>query len=313
MKREAIIFLYLITIINSFSEGRDVMNFYEPLDFENRFGAYVEVKKDSNSDDYNYVYGDGLIRYNEEWLSEYDVRKKNEKNIKIDGQPDRDVDGWESTLSLYKILEPLKINEKQIYNDAGFVYFYDQINDTGTVTTTSERSEFRGRYRLRFDSNIGKGGSYSGFDLYAGAVHSGDKSGYHHELNFVNSTNLGYGFQNITNQANEILDYDNYDSTYRPSLENILKWTVEFDTNWAFSTELYANFEKYCNGSTEDYNIEGFLIPYFLYDNLIRENFSVYGKIGVLGYGFNQYKSGEKTYTESGQYMNITLGFNYFW
>lgn len=313
MRRKLIMLTYFIIAINSFSEGRDVMNYYEDFDYENRFGMHMEAKKDSNSDDYNYIYGEGLIQYNENWYSEYDVRKKNEKNIKTEGQPDRDADGWESTLSLYKILKPLKYGNKEIYNDAGIVYYYDQLNDTGVVTTASERSEFKGRYRLRVNSDFGKGGSYSGFDAYVGAVHSVNKDGYHHEFDLINMTNIGYGFQNITIQSNEILDYDNYDSTYRPSLENTFKWTYDYSLNWAFSLEFYTNFEKYCNGTTEDYNMEGSLIPYLLYDKLLVENFNIYAKIGVLGYGVNQYKSNGKTYNESGHYMNIVLGVNYYW
>lgn len=313
MRSRLIIFMYLIMAINSFSEGRDVMNYYEDLDYENRFGMHIEAKKDSNSDDLNYVYGEGLIRYNENWYSEYDIRKKNEKNIKVEGQPERDADGWESMFSLYKVLKPLKYGDSEIYNDAGLVYYYDQLNDTGVVTTASERSEFKGRYRLRVNSDFGKGGSYSGFDVYVGAVHSVNKDGYHHEFDLINITNIGYGFQNITIQSNEILDYDDYNSTYRPSLENTFKWTCDYNENWAFSVEFYANFEKYCNGTTEDYNMEGSIIPYLLYDKLLRENFNIYAKIGALGYGVNQYKSNSKTYNESGRYMNIALGFNYYW
>lgn len=312
-KRRLAVSLYLIVFLNSFAAGRDALNFYEEIEHDSRSGAYIEAEKDADSDNYNFILGEGLIKYNEDWYSEYDVRKKYEENIKTEGEPDRDADGWETTFSLYKVLKPFSYKETEFYHDAGIVYFYDQLNDTGTITTNSERHEFRARYRLRFASDVGKGGSYSGFDFYTGPVHSVGDDGFHHELNFVNTTNLGYGFQNITVQYNEILDYDDYDSTYRPALENTFKWTYDFNENWAFSTELYFNLEKYCNGTKDDYNVEVSLIPYLLYDKMIKENFNVYAKIGALGYGVNEYRTDEETYNESGMYMNIILGFNYFW
>lgn len=297
----------------SFSVGIDKINFYEEIESSNINNTYIDFYKDSNSDNYNFILGEGLLDYENGWRSEYSVKKKYEKNIESSEANQEDAHGWETDLSLYKELRPLKVKGKELYNDIGIVYYYDQLDQTGATTVKSERHEFKARYRIRMSSNLGKGGSYSGIDIYSGVVNSTQKDGSIHGIDFINITNLGYGFQNITQQSNEILDYNNYDSTYKPSIENTFRWTYELNENWAFSPELYANLEKYTGGSSENYDIEFSIIPYLLYSNQLKEDLYIFSKIGLIGYGMEEYKTSGVTYNDKGVYLKLIAGITYVW
>lgn len=313
LKKKIIVLIHLVISQLILAGGIEKLNFYEETDYNNLNTTYIDYKQDSNSDNYNYILGEGVIDYGNGLYSEYTVKKKYEKNIHISGANPEDLDGYETNLSLFKMLEPLKFFGKELYNDIGIVYFYDQFSTADIIPVNSEHHEFKGRYRVRVASDIGKGGSYSGIDIYAIGVKSSNKSGSRYEFNFLNSTNIGYGLQNITTQYNELMDYDNYNSTYKSSLENIFKWTFDFSENWAFSPEFYANFDKYSGGTNDDYNMELSIIPYILYNKDIRENLNFYSKLGLIGYGMEEYKTNGKTFNDSGVYINLVAGLNYSW
>lgn len=92
--------------------------------------------------------------------------------------------------------------------------------------------------------------------------------------------NLGYGIQWLNALESEYLHYNQYRNGNRNKYESTLRWTYEWNENFAFSPEVLLKIEKY-HGNKKGKTSEFVIGPNLLYTKDIKENVRIYGKVGL--------------------------------
>ena len=190
---------------------------------------------------------------------------------------------------------------------------YQQLSIPSDSGGNFDKSELALRYRVRTTADIGKGGTYWGFDFWAAKVFVTGDDGYSLEANLVTATNWGYGFQTFNTIYNEYYDWGGFDGTHRLGIESYTRWTHELSRYWAFVIEAGIEANTYSGGTTSDYNNEFTLYPHLLYNREVCEDLRVFGEIGLPGYRYAKSKNDFDLDSSSGIYWTALIGIQYIW
>ena len=286
-------------------KGIDVLNFYIPVEEKNRFYTSIdyEIKNDKNI--YQWKMAEGYLEINNLWDFEYNIEKEFHKQKKDERKK---YYGWDNKFTFVKTLKIADIAEKEWNNSLILGLEQSQIDDKGFEV---ERYKLFAGYRMRTSLNIGKGGTYFGFDFIGKKVLSKEKDGWSAEFNIISSTNMGYGFQLFNTVYNEFLYYDNYEGTYRFGLESFLRWTYELNNNWAFSIDTGIDTDKYFKNTTDDYNLELYIYPHFLFSYNLNPELRIIGEIGLPSYKFTRDEAADYKNFKDQIYFYSKIGIEY--
>ncbi|MGL5089308.1 MAG: hypothetical protein ACRC6Z_07690 [Cetobacterium sp.] len=289
--------LFLIVSSPVLAGGVEIMNFYEEIYENNVIKSYFEVEK---TKDYEYkkwkiAEGNSLIGKN--YKLDYEIMKR-EKN-------------WENEIAFSKKLLDYNMLLKNWSNEIGVVWNYEQVSNSEQAKESDEKNKLSLRYRMRTNSEFGKGGTYWGVD-FIGSIDEGTddekkRGGYSGEINLVSITNLGYGFQTYNTLYNEYLNYGPNDGAFLFRIQDLTKWSYEIAENWVFSIEAETNFYKYSKNTKYDSNLKFNIMPYIQYNREVMKNLRVFAKLGLGGYNYENYKT--KAYKENLEYKNVTKGY----
>lgn len=286
-------------------KGIDVMNFYIPVEEKNKFYSSFDYEIKSDKNIYQWRMAEGYLEINQYWDFEFTVEK--EYHRQKTGER-RKYKGWDNSFSVVRGLNKSKYFNREWSNSAVFGLEQNQIDDKGFEI---ERYKIFAGYRMRTSLDMGKGGTYFGFDFLGKKVISTNKDGWSGELKIVSATNMGYGFQLFNTIYNEYIYFDTYKGTYRIGMESFLKWTYELSNNWAFSVTAGLDTDKYYKNTLDNYNVEAYLYPHLLFSYNISTKTRINGELGLPSYKITRDKAvGYKNFRDRG-YFYTKIGIEY--
>ena len=303
MNIKQIIYIFFLFNMTSFAVGREILNFYIEESENNVYQNYGELESKAGKKFYKWKMGTGTSNFNENWVFDYDIEKKYDK--------EENTDGWENTFSIFRKLKEKDIFGKNWYSDIGPYIKYNVSDIAGDFGEDFKENKYSLRYRVRTNSDLGLGGAYWGIDFFISSIDTNSRDGYSFEGNFTGNINLGYGFQNFFTIYNEYLDYANNKGTYLFRVENNFRWTYDLSENFALSIDSEIDSYNYFKNTDQDKSFKFNVGPYILYNQDITDKFRVFAKVGVVGYNFEEVKTKFSSVSESGLYMKIRCGFEY--
>ncbi|MGL5579713.1 MAG: hypothetical protein ACRDCE_01910 [Cetobacterium sp.] len=304
IKKIISIFLLLnVVYTNSYAVGQEILNFYIEEPESSRYESYLELESKRGKELYKWKIATGSTEVSEDWNMTYDIERKFDKGS--------NSDGWENTFSIYKELNEFQGFGKKWYRDIGPYVKINTTKSKGEFSNFSKENKYSMRYRIRTNSDLLLGNTYWGFDIFLSAIDSNIRDGISLEGNLTGGMNLGYGFQNFFTVYNEYLDYANNKGTYLFRIENNFRWTYDLNENFAFSIESELDSYNYFKNTDNDKSIKINIGPYLLYNKNINREFRFFGKVGILGYNYDEYKTKSFKDSNSSYYIKIKCGFEY--
>ena len=303
MSIKQIVYIFFLFNMTSFAVGREILNFYIEESENNIYQNYGELESKAGKKFYKWKMGTGTSNLNENWVFDYDIEKKYDK--------EENTDGWENTFSIFKKLKEKEMFGKNWYSDIGPYIKYNVSDIAGDFGEDFKENKYSLRYRVRTNSDLGLGGTYWGFDFFISSIDTNSRDGYSFEGNFTGNINLGYGFQNFFTIYNEYLDYANNKGTYLFRVENNFRWTYDLSENFALSIDSEIDSYNYFRNTDQDRSFKFNVGPYVLYNQDITDKLRVFAKVGIVGYNFEEVKTKFSSVSESGLYMKIRCGFEY--
>lgn len=299
-KKVFLIFMWVHMI--SFAVGIESLNFYQDKKEKVLYQSYVEYENKGGKYEYiKWKLGTGSAQLNKEWTFDYDIERKFE-NI-------RDIKGWENTFALYKKLETKELLGKTWYTNLGPYIKYDMSKIP--KGEDFKENKYGIRYRVRTNSDIGLGNAYWGVDFITSYVDTNKKDGVLFEANLTGSATLGYGFQDFFTIYNEYLDYKEHKGAYLLRIENLFRWTYDFNENFAISLENEIDSYNYFGNTKEKSSLKVNIGPYILFNKNFNDNFKIFAKVGILGVNYEDYKSDNFKMSEKGYYAKVKVGIEY--
>ncbi|MCQ8212781.1 hypothetical protein NON08_09645 [Cetobacterium somerae] len=303
MNIKQIVYIFFLFNMTSFAVGREILNFYIEESENNIYQNYGELESKAGKKFYKWKIGTGSSNLNENWIFDYDIEKKYDK--------EENTDGWENTFSLSRKLTEKEIFGKSWYMDIGPYVKYNVSDIAGDFGEDFKENKYSLRYRVRTNSDLGLGGAYWGVDFFISSIDTNSRDGYSFEGNFTGNINLGYGFQNFFTIYNEYLDYANNRGTYLFRVENNFRWTYDLSEKFALSIDSEIDSYNYFRNTDQDKSFKFNIGPYILYSQDITDEFRIFAKVGVVGYNFEEVKTKFSSVSESGLYIKIRCGFEY--
>lgn len=294
------------------TRGIEVLNFYEEVPEQNSIKHYGRYEY---NDDYSLIewkLAEGYLSLNEEWDFEYDIEREFYFDRDLGGG-ERNLTGWDNLMGFVKNMGSYEAFNREWNRDLGFMWEYDQLDIPSRAGGNYDKSEVALRYRVRTNADIGRGGTYWGFDFWGAKVFTTGKNGYSLEANLISATNWGYGFQTFNTLYNEYYDYGGYNGTYLLGLESYTRWTHELSRYWAFTVEAGVDTDKYSGGTAADYTLELTLYPYLLYNREVLPELRIFGELGLPGYRYAKIRDEFQSDSTSGIYLVALVGIQYIW
>lgn len=292
--------------------GIEVLNFYEPVPEQNSFRHYGRYEYNDDYSLIEWTLAEGYLYLDEKWDFEYDIQREFYSDYDL-GNGEKSLTGWDNLVGFVRDTGKHEFAGKEWSTDLGFMWEYQQLSIPSDSGGNFDKSELALRYRVRTTADIGKGGTYWGFDFWAAKVFVTGDDGYSLEANLVSATNWGYGFQTFNTVYNEYYDWGGFNGTHRLGIESYTRWTHELSRYWAFVIEAGIEANTYSGGTTADYDNEFTLYPHLLYNREICEDFRVFGELGLPGYRYAKSKNDFDLNSSSGIYWTALIGIQYIW
>lgn len=301
--------LYILISCKLMAGGVEILNFYEEIPENNILKSYLEIEKTKEYDYQKWRIAQGNSLLGKDYKLDYEVIRKKDKVEYQSGNSK----GWENEFALSKKFKEYQIFSKTWSNEIGVLWKYEQLDYPEQFGTDIARDKYSIRYRMRTNSDFGKGGTYWGVDFLGSIVENEKKDGESAEINIVGMTNLGYGFQTYTTLFNEYLNYGVSSGAYLMRVENITRWSYELSEHFLFSIEANTNLYEYFGDTDYEYSLKFNIAPYLQYSFEILENVRGFAKIGIGGYEYEDWKAKEYRSKKSGYYFNSYAGIQYVW
>lgn len=283
------------------------MNFFIPVDEQNKFSTYGEVDSRQDKKIYKYSFGDGYVRLTKNWDFNYRIMKEFYRYK--DKNENTDSNLWDNEISFARKNKDFKIGNR-VFGSNSAIGLKHTENST-KVTDNSRDYKFYLEQKIStFFPKLGKGGTYTEYGIALNGVNGSIRNGYSILGSIGTSSTLGYGFQWSNSLENEYMDYNNYNGDLRTKYETVFRWTYELGKNFAISPEATFKVEKYFNHEVDNLSIESSVGPYLLYSQNLTNKMRVYGKAGPV-FRYEKTKYGNYNYKKSQLTGYAKLGLEY--
>ncbi|KDE64530.1 porin family protein [Fusobacterium necrophorum] len=284
MRKHKMIMVSLFLISSfSFSEvyeerrerGIDKMNFYIPTEKQNKLTSFAEVDIRDDKNIYQWTVAEGYQNLNQTWDFQYKIEKEYHKDKKTSQQKTKI---WDNEISFVKYHNFFKIQNHIWQHKSTFGIKHYEGSTFGKRETQYYKMIVGQRFSSFFRST--RIGTYLEFEFLANKIFDKQRDGYSFLTSMKSFQNLGYGIQWLNALESEYLHYNQYRNGNRNKYESTLRWTYEWNENFAFSPEVLLKIEKY-HGNKKGKTSEFVIGPNLLYTKDIKENVRIYGKVGL--------------------------------
>lgn len=284
------------------------MNFFIPVNEQNRFSTYGEADTRQDKNIYKYTFGDGYIRLTKNWDFNYRIMREFQR-YKTTESENPDSNSWDNEISFSRKNKDFKIGNRVF--GSNFAVGIKHAENSTRVTENSRDYKFYAEQKISiFFPSLGKGGTYTEYGLSLNGVNGSIRNGYSILGSIGTSTTLGYGFQWSNSLENEYMDYNNYNGDLRTKYETVFRWTYELGKHFAISPEATFKVEKYFKHDVDNLSIESSFGPYLLYSQNFTNKVRVYGKAGPV-FRYEKTKYGNYNYKKSQLTGYAKLGLEY--
>ena len=288
--------------------GVEKMNFYIPVDEQNKFTTYGEIDYRQDRNIYKYTFGEGYISLNPNWDFNYRIMREFQR-YKNNESGNIDSNSWDNEVHFSRKSKNFKIGKREF--GSNFVLGVKHTENSTKITeNTRDYKYYIGQKISSSFPTLGRGGTFMEYGLTLNGVHGSIRNGYSVLGLIGSSTLLGYGFQWSNSIESEYMDYNNYKGNLRGKYETVLRWTYELGKYFAFSPEATFKAEKYFNYRIDNLNIESSAGTYLLYSQNLTDKFRIYGKAGPV-FRYEKTKYGAYEYKKSQLTGYVKLGAEY--
>jgi len=286
------------SIINQTKKERGIekMNFYIPVDEQNRFTTYGEIDYRQDKNIYKYTFGEGYLNLNRNWDFNYRIMREFQR-YKTNESTNNDSNSWDNEVYFSRKNKNFKIGKREFGSNFALGVKHTENSTKITENTRDYKFYLSQKISTSFPS-LGRGGTFMEYGITLNGVNGSIRNGYSVLGSIGSSTLIGYGFQWSNSIENEYMDYNNYEGNLRAKYETVLRWTYELGKYFAFSPEATFKAEKYFNYKIDNLSIESSAGTYLLYSQNFTDKFRVYGKAGPL-FKYEKTKYGESEYKKS--------------
>ena len=253
-------------IENTRDRGIDKMNFYIPVNKQNKYSNFIEldIRKDKNI--YKWTMADGYQTLGNNW----DIQYKIEREYHVEKKTKAKSHIWDNEIYFLKYHNPINFAGKTFQHKTVLGIKHYEGEYSGNRDNQYYKLYVGQKFSRFF--NLGKGGTYIEFETDINKVFGRKKDGYSLLASLKGTSNIGYGVQFSNVLEYEYLNYNQYSN----AKENYL---IES------SAGPYVLFTKNINDDFRVYGKVG--VPVFRKDESKAEGYrysksqtSAYGKIG---------------------------------
>lgn len=260
--------------------GVEKMNFYIPVDEQNKFSTYGEIDYRQDKNIYKYTLGEGYIGLNRNWDFNYKVMREFQR-YKEHESASNDSNSWDNEIYFSRKNKNFKIGKREF--GSNFVLGMKHTENSTKITeNTRDYKFYLGQKISTSFPSLGRGGTFMEYGLTLNGVHGSIRNGYSVLGTINSSTLLGYGFQWSNSLEGEYMDYNDYKGNLRGKYETVFRWTYELGKYFAFSPETTFKAEKYFKYKIDNLTLESSAGTYLLYSQNFTDKFRIYGKAGPL-------------------------------